>query len=117
MKRVIEKTKIYSGKVKVIDNDNLQSRIFRILLVLLGALALCYFLISVKMVFNIVARQDLGIQVKNLTKEVSDLELKYFSLSSKLDIASSKEMGFQETRAQFATRKSLTALEFPTNEL
>ena len=117
MNRTIKKVKIYASNVNIVDNNNLQVKIFNALLIALGAFAICYVLIIGNMIFNVVERQSLGMQSKNLSNEVGDLELKYLSMSNKVDIALSKEMGFQETKAGFAIRKSLTALNFTTNEL
>jgi len=117
MKKTAIKMKSYAPKVNIVDNNNLQKKIFHILLLSIGTLALCYVVILGKMVFNIVERQSLGSEAKYLSNEVGDLELKYLATSNKIDVALSKEMGFQEIKTQFAARKSLTALNLTSNEL
>lgn len=64
------------------------------------------------MTFNVVARQSLGVHARTLSNEVGDLELKYLSLSNKVDLAMSSEMGFKEAKTQYAVRKSLGTLSF-----
>jgi hypothetical protein len=96
--------------VNIVNNNNLEKRILNILLYSLGILALSYVLILGNITFNIVARQSLGMHTKTLSNEVGDLELKYLSMSNKVDLAMSTQMGFKETNAEYATRKSLGTL-------
>ena len=116
MKRTAIKIKSYTTNVNIVNNNNLEKRILNILLYSLGMLALLYVLILGNTIFNIVARQSLGVQVRSLSNEVGDLELKYLSMSNKIDLALSSEMGFKEANTQFALRKSLTALYLTPNE-
>ena len=117
MKKVAKQVKIYANNVNIVDNNNLQKRIFYMLLVSFGVLAICYVLILGNIIFNIVERQNLGVQTKNLSNEVGNLELKYLAMSNQIDLALSQEMGFKETQTNFAIRKSLSAAKFTTNEL
>ena len=117
MKAVALKIKTYSGNVNIVNNNNLQKRILNALLYSFGILALVYVLVLGNMVFNIVARQSLGVRERALSNEVGSLELQYLSMSNKIDLAMSTQMGFKEAKVTFATRKSLSALSFTSNEL
>jgi len=59
------------------------------------------------MVFNIVERRSLETEARNLSNEVSDLEVAYLSLSKDVDINLSREFGFHEIKPNFATREAL----------
>jgi hypothetical protein len=104
------KMKRYVNNVNIVDNDNLQKRMFHMALLSLGVLAICYVFIIGNTVFNIVERKALESNARALSNEVRDLELVYLSMSSKIDLSFSHEMGFKETDTQFATRKSLKSL-------
>lgn len=117
MKKVAIKMKTYAGNVNIVNNNNLEKRILNILLCSLGFLALSYVLILGNMIFNIVARQSLGINERTLSNEVGDLELKYLSMSNKVDLALSSQMGFKEAKTAFAVRKPLGTLSLTSNEL
>ena len=114
MKRTAIKIKSYAGNVNIVNNNNLEKRILNILLYSLGICALAYVVILGNMTFNIVARQSLGIHSRTLSNEVGDLELKYLSMSNKIDVTMSQDMGFKEANAQFAVRKSLGTLSLLT---
>lgn len=116
MKKTINKIKYYAPSVDIVNNDNLEKRILNFLLFSLVALAILYVIILGNTVFNIVARQSLSSQSKNLSNEVSDLELRYLLLSDKVDLAMSSDMGFKESKVNFATRKSLGSLSMSQNE-
>jgi len=117
MKRTAIKIKNYAGNVNIVNNNNLGKRIFHILSFALGTLALLYVLILGNMIFNVVARQGLDVHARALSNEVGDLELQYLSMSSKIDLALSSEMGFKEGKTQFAVRKPIGALSITSNEL
>ena len=112
MKKTAIKIKNYAGNVNIVNNNNLEKRILNILIYSLGMCALIYVLILGSITFNIVARQSLGIHARNLSNEVGDLELKYLSLSNKVDLALSSSMGFKEAKTEYALRKSLGTLSF-----
>jgi hypothetical protein len=117
MKRTAIKIKSYASNVNIVNNNNLEKRILNIILYSFGILALLYVIILGNMTFNIVARQSLGIHTRALSNEVGDLELKYLSMSNKIDLAVSSEMGFKEAKTQYAFRKSVGTLSLLTNEL
>ncbi len=116
MKRTVTKIKNYTPNVNIVNNNNLEKRILNILLYSLGICAFLYVLILGNMTFNIVARQSLGIHARTLSNEVSNLELQYLSLSNKVDLAMSHEMGFKEANTKFAVRKSLGTLSLLSND-
>ncbi len=121
MKQASLKLKKYANNVnanvKIIDNGNLQKRILNIMLYTLGALALFYVLILGNMVFNIIGRKALEGRALTLSNEVGNLELQYLSVSQKVDLNLAYSLGFKETKATFATRKSLGSISMAKNEI
>lgn len=116
MKKVATKMKSYAPNVIIVNNNNLEKKILNILLFSLGICAFAYVLILGNITFNIVARQTLGVHARALSNEVGDLELKYLSMSNKVDLALSSEMGFKEAKTQFAVRQSIGTLSLLSNE-
>lgn len=117
MKKASLKIKRYTNNVNIINNNNIEKRILSILLYSLGVLALAYILILGNTIFNVVARQSFGAEIKNLSNEVGNLEFEYLAMSNKVDLALSNEMGFKEAKKTFAVRKSLSVLSIHQNEL
>ncbi|GEM_PF-557683 len=107
MRQASLKFKSYTGAVSIVDNSNLYGRVFHFILVSFGALAFLYVFLLGNMVLNIVERRSLEADVRSLSSEVRNLEVTYLSLSNNIDLPLSHSLGFQETKATFATRKSL----------
>ena len=99
------------------NNVEVQRIAFKLMLSLIAALSIWYILILGNMVFNIVQRKALEKQALALSSEVGDLELSYMSISKSVDTALSSSMGFKETKATFATRKSLGSIKLANNEI
>jgi len=117
MKAIAIKMKSYTGSVNIVNNNNIQARIFHMLLLSFGIFAFIYVLFLGNMVFNIVERKSLETDARTLSSEVGDLELTYLSISNKIDLTLSHSLGFTETPAKFATRKSLGSLKVANNEI
>jgi len=90
-----------------IINNNIERILLNFVVLSFGTLAFIYLLLLGNMVSNIVARRSLEINARALSGEVRDLELTYLSMSNSVDLPLSYSMGFKETKASFATRKSL----------
>lgn len=99
------------------NNIEVEKNILNTMLSILAALAFWYVLILGNMVFDIVQRKTLEKEILTLSSEVSNLELSYLSISKSIDLTLSSSMGFKETKATFATRKSLGSIERPLNEI
>jgi hypothetical protein len=102
-----------------ITNNNIEIRriVLNVMLAVLATLALWYVLILCNMVFNIVERKSLEKESLTLSNEVGDLELSYLSVSNSIDATLSSSMGFKETKATFAIRKSLGSIKLASNEI
>jgi len=100
------KTRIHNVNIM---NNNIEvgKNIFNTMLFVLATLALFYVLILGNMIFNIVERRTLEKEIFSLSNEVGKLEVSYLSISNGIDMNLSSTMGFKETKATFATRKSL----------
>lgn len=114
MRQASLKFKTYVSNVDIIDNNNLASKLFQIMLLSFGVLALCYVFILGNMVFNIIERRALERHAVALSNEVGDLELSYLSLSNKINLDLSYSMGFKEIKPKYATRKALGLGNSPT---
>jgi len=115
MKALALKLNTYKTGVNIVNNDNLERRIFNIMLVILGALAICYVIFLGNMVFNIVERTSLSKESRILSNEVGKLELEYISISNKVNLSLATSLGFRESKEkQYTTRKSLGYM--PTGE-
>lgn len=100
------KTRIHN--VNIMNNNiEIEKNILYTMIFIFVALALFYVLILGNMVFSIVERRTLEKEILSLTNEVGDLEVSYLTVSNSVDMNLSSTMGFKETKAVFATRKSL----------
>ena len=107
MRQASLKFKSYVGNASIVDNNDLQGRIFQMMMISFGALALFYVFILGNMVFNIIERRTLEKQAVSLSNQVGDLELSYLSLSNKVNLDLSYSLGFKEVKPTFTVRKSL----------
>ncbi len=114
MKTTSIKIKNYVNNVDIIVDNDLQYKIFNMMLLSFGALALCYVLILGNMVFNIVERKVMEKEALALSNEVGSLELSFLTLSNKVDLNLSYSLGFKEVKPKYAVRKSF-GLNFPLN--
>ena len=119
MRAATLKLKTYARSVNVFNNSfEVRRVIFNVMLSILAALAIWYVIILANMVFNIVERKTLEKEALTLSNEVGDLELSYLSSMKSVDINLSSKMGFKETAATFATRKStLGSVKIAHNEI
>src|SRR3989344_752952 len=90
----------------IMSND-VERLTLRFILWSFATLLLVYAVLLGNIVFNIVERRSLELHARALSNEVGELELSYLSLSSGIDLDLSHSLGFKETKASFATRKSL----------
>ncbi len=116
MRQASLKLKMYMGNVNIVNN-NIERKALHMILLSFGILAFFYVIFLGNMVFNIVERRALEHQAMVLSNEVGDLELNYLSLSKDINLNLSHSMGFKETVANFATRKSLGSLKISNNEI
>ncbi len=106
MKAMTLKFNMFVKNVDVI-NDNANKNILNIILWSTALLAVSYLIFLGIMVTNIVERKGLEARARVLSSEVGEMELSYLSMSNNVDVALSRQMGFEETKAVFVTRKSL----------
>lgn len=108
MKQVSLKFKTSIQNVNIMNNNiEINRVILNALLFAFAALAIFYVLILGNMVFDIVGRKALEKEMLSLSNDIGKLELSYLSVSGSVDMTMSSTMGFKETKATFATRKSL----------
>jgi hypothetical protein len=106
MKQMSLKLNRYVHNANIINND-IERIALRFILWSFGVLALLYVLFLGNMVRDIIVRRSLESRILSLSSEVSSLGLTYLSLTNNVDLSRSYSMGFQETKATFATRKSI----------
>lgn len=108
MRQASLKLKMSVKNVNIMNNNiEVEKNILNTMIFILVALALFYVLFLGNMVFNIVSRRTLEKETVALSNEIGELEVSYLSVSNSIDTNLSFAMGFKETKAAFATRKSL----------
>ena len=117
MKTLAIKMKNYTSGVNIVNNNNIEQRILRIIFVFGGSLVLVYLLILSNMIFNIIERKAFEADARTIGNEVGNLELRYLSMSNKIDLNFSYSLGFKEANTKFATRKSLGSIKVVNNEI
>lgn len=110
MKAATLKIKRYSSNVDVIDNNNLKARILHYMFLSLGALAFCYFLILLSMVWNIVERKSLESDAHLISNTVGELEVEYLEESNKIDLDLAYSLGYKNVKQEYAVRKAVKYL-------
>lgn len=88
-------------------NNNIEKIALNFILWSFLALSIFYILFLGNMVSNIVERKSLEKEALALSNEVGSLELHYLSLWNDVDHPLSISLGFSETKAVFANRKSI----------
>ncbi len=106
MRQISAKLNMYVRSVSIVNN-NIEKLTLNFILGSFGALTLFYILFLGNMVMNIVERRSIEVNARSLSSEVRNLELTYLSLSNNVDLSLSYSLGFKDTKANFATRKTL----------
>lgn len=108
MRQASLKLKMNIKNVNIMNNNiEVEKNILRAMIFVLAGLALFYMLILGNMVFNITERRNLEKEIVVLSNEIGELEVSYLAISNSIDVSLSSAMGFRETKAAFAVRKSL----------
>lgn len=115
MTKIGIKVKQYTNEVNIINNNDIERRVLKAILLSFGFLSLLYVLFLGNMIFNIIERRTLEAEARTVGNEVMDLESTYLSMSSKLDLESSFAMGFKEITPSYATRPSSLGLNSKAN--
>lgn len=115
MTKIGIKVRNYTSEVNIIDNNDIERRVFKALLLSFGVLSLFYVLFLGNMIFNIVERRNIEHTARNLSNEVMELEAQYLAKSSKLDLSLSHSLGFKEVTPSYATRPSSLGLGSNSN--
>ena len=83
---------------KEIDTKNTKGKfVFKGLLGLSVAMSLIYIFFIGKIVFNIVDRKNIETEMRDISSSVSSLQVEYFNLNNKIDLAYAKSIGFSES--------------------
>lgn len=106
MRQNILKINTYASNLSIINNSNLENKLFKLMLGILGFLAVSYIFIIGNITLNIIERTALLESEHVIANELGDLELQYLALSSKVDLNLAYSMGFREAKASFATRNT-----------
>ncbi|HEV7701820.1 MAG TPA: hypothetical protein VGO63_00010 [Candidatus Paceibacterota bacterium] len=112
MKTIGIQVKRYANEVNIINNNDIEKRLLKILLWSFALLSVFYVIFLGNIIFNIVERRTLEADARTLGNEVMEMEAHYLAMSSKIDLAYSHAAGFSDAKATFATRQPLTALGF-----
>jgi hypothetical protein len=106
MKQISAKLNSYNIGVSIV-NSNLEKIALRFVLWSFLVLSLFYLFMLGNTVRNIIERRSFDTEARNISAEVSNLELTYLNMSNSIDLNYSHAKGFTEAKANFATRKSL----------
>lgn len=117
MKTIGIKVRQYTHEVNIINNNDIERRMLKIILLSFGVLSVFYILFLGNMIFNIVERRNLEADARDLSNEVMVLESTYLAMSEKVDLPFSYSLGFSEAKATFATRKSIGLAPKSGNEI
>lgn len=111
--------KNYKTNINIIDNQNLQGKILNFFIIAFVVLAAFYIFLTGRITLNVIERKAMIEDMQVLANEIGELELSYFSLSSKVDLNMSYDLGFSETKSVFAVRKPLgtNKLSFDAKEI
>ncbi len=83
---------------KGIETKNTKGKmIFKGLMGLSVAMSLIYIFFIGKIVFNIVERKNIENVMRDISSTVSSLQVEYFNLNNKIDLAYAKSIGFSES--------------------
>jgi len=108
MRQATIQLKTHIHNINIMNNNiEIGKNILNTMIFILFALAFFYALILGNMVFGIVERRTLEKEMIALSNEVGELEISFLAVSNSIDMNLSSAMGFKETKATFATRKSL----------
>lgn len=110
MKNIAIKVRNYKSGVNIINNNDIERRVLKIIFLSFGFLSILYVLFLGNMIFNIVERRTIEADAQVLGNAVMDLEAHYLAMSSGIDLDFSHTLGFSDAKATFATRSSTPSL-------
>lgn len=88
-----------------------KEKIFIFLVVAIFTSIFAYLFLLHKAIANVVVRESVIKENRELTNTVNDLEAKYFSVKNTIDIEMAHEKGFKDPEVTaFISKKSLTAM-------
>jgi hypothetical protein len=101
------------------ENNNINKRVFQILLLAFIVVFALYFYFLSQTILNVIDRKNLESSVGSLSSQADSLEIKYIELSKTIDYNMALSMGFKESEdTHFASRKqAVGSLVEKTNEL
>lgn len=103
----IHKTK-FNTRTRAIVANNLERRLFYVLITLLLLSAISYMYFVAQTTFNIIERKNAQHEISILGSHIGELELEYLSLNNQIDLDFAYKLGFQEPRKiHFASREAL----------
>ncbi len=103
----------------IVNNNNLEKKIFYILASFFAVGIAFYLYLVSHAIFNIIERKNIESDIRNLSGEISTIQIEYITLSKKIDYSLAESLGFKEAKdVYFASRKtSVGALIKNSNEL
>lgn len=100
------KVKTIALKNNIVNNHNLKRQMFKITAVFLTALFLSYLFFTSQITLDIIARRTAESSLRNLSAEVSELELRYISADNNINLSYAKNLGFSEARKVYFVRRT-----------
>ena len=93
-------------KTNIVNNHNLERRMFRILAVLLATLFISYIFFTGRIILDIIARRAVDNSLRTLTAEVAELELQHISADGAVNFKYAQTLGFTEPKKIYFARRA-----------
>ncbi len=91
---------------KTLDLNNVESKLFWTLAVLLGICIMVYTYSISSLTVNVVERDRMSRTAHEIAIKVGDLEQEYLSLQKGVTLAYAQELGFKEVTAKYTSQES-----------
>ena len=109
-------TQQFTNRVNIINNQDLEKRLFIILASTVAFSIALYIYFIASITFNIVARKGLEANAHALSSTVADLEGQYLALSNGITLDKAQTLGFIEPKTMSFAPKTSSAAMLETND-
>ena len=116
MKKAKIKIQSYKENISVIDNQiDLRTKFFNIFIFAFIIFFILYSFLLIKMVFNIVERKTVELEIRELNSMVAELESSYSSLINEVDKENYLALGFKEIKPSYSQNRQAISLGYNNN--
>ncbi len=102
-------TRTIKQNTGILNNNDINRRVFYIVLSLFGIISGLYVYFLGTIVFNVLERRTVATEAQTLRGEVNDLQIRYLSLNNSVNLTLATNLGFNEAKgAIFASSTDLS---------